>query len=373
MYNKPEAPKAPDHYSSLDLQSDATQLAIKKAFKKLELKHHPDKQAPGQTVDAVEFRKVREAYEILTDAEQREAYELEHPDIQGQWQRYRHALAEWEIRVAAEADAAALKARCEAKRKEQQRICKIREMGEREKVRRAAVEVEESNHDAYVPPSYRQRRCECYGCRRCRHREWVERESGLPYPSPEEYAEYLQMRADDAERRSQEAMRKRREEQEREAKERMRKEQEKLDRIKNAEDRKRRAKKNVKDERTRETARRAREQQEKDAQLRMAKAHIKAQQDKYMGDRAEDTVPVEEVSINIGWTKKKGVAKCLFCDEEIKYYSFRCPDGGAIACNPCKNNMCKFTPPKQEKEDSSDDSEWESEAGEDEGDQHRDG
>jgi hypothetical protein len=180
------------------------------------------------------------------------------------------------------------------------------------------------------------------------------------------------MRADDAERRSEEQMRKRREEQEREAKERMRKEQEKLDRIKNAEDRKRRAKKNVKDERTRETARRARERQEKDAQLRMAKAYIHAQQEKYIRDHAEDHIAAQEVSIDIGWAKKKGVAKCLFCNEEIKYYSFRCPDGGAIACNPCKNSMCKFIPPEQEIEEDSDESEWESEPG-DVGEEHRDG
>jgi hypothetical protein len=172
------------------------------------------------------------------------------------------------------------------------------------------------------------------------------------------------MKADEAERRSQGAMRQRREEQEREAKERMRreeerlrKEQEKLDRIKNAEDRKRKAKKNVKDERSREAARRAREQQEKDALLRLARAHIKAQHDKYLSGHNGEVTSAEEVIIDIRWTKKKGVAKCLFCDEEIKYYSFRCPDGGAIACNPCKNGMCKFNPPKQE--DSK--SEWEDE------------
>lgn len=35
------------------------------------------------------------------------------------------------------------------------------------------------------------------------------------------------------------------------------------------------------------------------------------------------------------------------CEEDVKYYSFRCPDGGAIACNPCKNKMCRFTPVKE--------------------------
>jgi hypothetical protein len=178
------------------------------------------------------------------------------------------------------------------------------------------------------------------------------------------------MKADAADRRSREAMRKRREEQEHEAKERLRKEHDRLERIKeieerirNNEKRKRAAKKNIKDERSRKTAHRAREQQERDAQLRLAKAHVKAQQEKYVNNLENETFSSDEVIIDIGWTKKKGVAKCLFCDEEIKYYSFRCPDGGAIACNPCKKNMCRFTSPLQD--EAEDDSERDTNSEED--------
>jgi hypothetical protein len=39
------------------------------------------------------------------------------------------------------------------------------------------------------------------------------------------------------------------------------------------------------------------------------------------------------------------VAKCLFCEEDIKYYSFRCPDGEAVACNPCKSRLSIFELP----------------------------
>jgi hypothetical protein len=83
----------------------------------------------------------------------------------------------------------------------------------------------------------------------------------------------------------------------------------------------------------------------------MAKAHVQAQQDKYFSDVEGKIAGADEIILDIGWTKKKGVAKCLFCREEIKYYSFRCPVGGAVACNPCKNNMCRFTPPKQDEAD----------------------
>ena len=223
-------------------------------------------------------------------------------------------------------------------------------MGENEKARRAAKLDEDKKHRLYAYMYVVYFGCYCSGCVARRERLLNERRNGLEFPTQAEYEEYLQMKAEEAERRSHEAAQKRREEQEREAVERMKKEKEKAARIKAAEERKRAAKSKVKDERSKEAARRAREQQEKAAQLRMAKNHIKDQQEKFLRaleDRGEE-VEDKEYVMDIGWTKKKGAAKCLFCEEEIKYYSFRCPDGGAIACNPCKNNMCRFTPPKPE-------------------------
>jgi hypothetical protein len=62
MYSKPEEPEVPDYYAALGVSQDATNTALKKAFHALALKYHPDKLAPGETVDAVEFRKVSETY-----------------------------------------------------------------------------------------------------------------------------------------------------------------------------------------------------------------------------------------------------------------------------------------------------------------------
>jgi DnaJ-class molecular chaperone len=58
MCAKPEPPEAPNYYAVLGVDQDATSGTLKKAFKVLALKHHPDKYAPGEKVDAVEFRRV---------------------------------------------------------------------------------------------------------------------------------------------------------------------------------------------------------------------------------------------------------------------------------------------------------------------------
>jgi DnaJ-class molecular chaperone len=57
-YDKPTEPDTPDYYSTLGVWQFATAANIKQAFHKLALLHHPDKKAPGETIDAIEFRRV---------------------------------------------------------------------------------------------------------------------------------------------------------------------------------------------------------------------------------------------------------------------------------------------------------------------------
>jgi DnaJ-class molecular chaperone len=62
-----------DHYTTLGLSSAATLADIKKAFRLKASSLHPDKNA---ALDAsARFRAVQEAYEVLSDADKRKAYD----------------------------------------------------------------------------------------------------------------------------------------------------------------------------------------------------------------------------------------------------------------------------------------------------------
>jgi len=56
---KPVEPETADCYFDLGVTQYATATDIKAAYRILALQHHPDKKAPGRTIDAVEFRRVR--------------------------------------------------------------------------------------------------------------------------------------------------------------------------------------------------------------------------------------------------------------------------------------------------------------------------
>lgn len=56
-------------YDLLEINIDATSEEIKKAYRKLAMKHHPDKGGDGEM-----FKKIAHAYEILSDPEKREIY-----------------------------------------------------------------------------------------------------------------------------------------------------------------------------------------------------------------------------------------------------------------------------------------------------------
>ena len=68
--------KFEDYYERLGVPRDADEEAIKKAYRKAALKWHPDraKEEDREKAEA-EFKRVAEAYEVLSDAESRKKYD----------------------------------------------------------------------------------------------------------------------------------------------------------------------------------------------------------------------------------------------------------------------------------------------------------
>lgn len=62
-----------DHYAALGLNSAATLADIKKAFRQKASFFHPDKNPAADA--AVRFRAAQEAYDLLSDADKRQAYD----------------------------------------------------------------------------------------------------------------------------------------------------------------------------------------------------------------------------------------------------------------------------------------------------------
>lgn len=62
-----------DYYKMLDLNKNATEDEIKKAYRKLALKYHPDKNKSPEAEER--FKEIAEAYEVLSDKKKRDIYD----------------------------------------------------------------------------------------------------------------------------------------------------------------------------------------------------------------------------------------------------------------------------------------------------------
>ncbi len=63
-----------DYYQRLGVARDATTEEIKRAYRKLALKYHPDRNEGSKDAEA-KFKEVTEAYEVLRDSEKRATYD----------------------------------------------------------------------------------------------------------------------------------------------------------------------------------------------------------------------------------------------------------------------------------------------------------
>jgi curved DNA-binding protein len=75
-----------DYYKTLGVEKNATQDEIKKAFRKLAVKYHPDKTKGDKSAEE-KFKEVNEAYEVLRDPEKRKKYDT----MGSNWKAYEQA------------------------------------------------------------------------------------------------------------------------------------------------------------------------------------------------------------------------------------------------------------------------------------------
>ena len=62
------------YYDTLEVPKTATIDEIKKSYRKLSLKYHPDRN-PGQPDMVAKFQEIGEAYEVLGDEQKKEEYD----------------------------------------------------------------------------------------------------------------------------------------------------------------------------------------------------------------------------------------------------------------------------------------------------------
>ena len=75
-----------DYYKILGVERSASQDEIKKAYRKLAVKYHPDKN-PDDKVAEEKFKEISEAYQVLGNADSRKKYD----ELGANWKQYENA------------------------------------------------------------------------------------------------------------------------------------------------------------------------------------------------------------------------------------------------------------------------------------------
>lgn len=84
-----------DYYEALGIEKGASADEIKQAFRRLAMKHHPDRHSTSNKKEAEErFKEISEAYEVLSDPQKRSTYDQYGPSgVEG---AFRHGHFSWE-------------------------------------------------------------------------------------------------------------------------------------------------------------------------------------------------------------------------------------------------------------------------------------
>jgi len=94
-------------YATLGVQENATLDEIKRAYRRAAMKCHPDRNLGRQAEAHAEFQEIRDAYAILSDAEQRRVYDEVFEREMRRWQAEREAQEEQEREAQRESERAA--------------------------------------------------------------------------------------------------------------------------------------------------------------------------------------------------------------------------------------------------------------------------
>ncbi|MEY4719167.1 MAG: hypothetical protein RL563_1785, partial [Pseudomonadota bacterium] len=64
-----------DFYKLLEVERNASEAEIKKSYRKMAMKYHPDRNKENPEAAEKKFKQIKEAYEVLSDPKKRSAYD----------------------------------------------------------------------------------------------------------------------------------------------------------------------------------------------------------------------------------------------------------------------------------------------------------